>query len=480
MPDSRIVDGDCRTVLAGLPERSVHCVVTSPPYFGLRSYAGLEPSTWANGWHGCLGMEPTPEQFAANIVEVFRAVWRVLRDDGTCWVNLGDGYAHSGACGGGSPDGPRTPRKLDRDVQRITHNRIPPGLEPKDLVGIPWRCAFALQADGWFLRSAMPWVKRSAMPESVAGSSWERHRVRNAEKELVECPGCATCDPNDGLALGMSAGRPSSAVEYVFLLTKQGTYFFDAEGVRQRQSDLTLSRFVNAPRKTETKGAPPGQCRGNQTFKTEIGNVGGRNLRNSDLWFESIKAPHGMVMVGDEPVGLDITSEALKLKHFAAFPTRFVATCLKAGTSHKGVCPKCGAPWVRVLSKERVKTRPGAETKVAIASGGVLFKDSDKKARFDLDSDIVGNRDPYRHVTESRTVGWRASCQCDAGEPVPATVCDPFTGSGTTGVVCRRMGLAFIGCEASPEYAEMARRRIANPDPEPEAPQVAGQGELWE
>jgi hypothetical protein len=283
----------------------------------------------------------------------------------------------------------------------------------------------------------------------------------------------------------MSAGRPSSAVEYVFLLTKSPSYFFDAEAVRRgcRSGPSDVRKMVDGYERFGGKHKHLDDPLSKASVATNIGRragVGsptGRNLRNSDLWFESVKAPHGMVMVGDEPVGLDITSEALKLKHFAAFPTRFVATCLKAGTSHKGVCPACGAPWVRVLSKERVPTRPGLDTKINSKTWNAETLETIPGR---LDGNAIGNRDPGRHVTESRTVGWRASCECDAGEPVPATALDPFTGSGTTGVVCRRMGLAFIGCEASPEYAEMARRRIANPEPEPEAPQISGQERLFD
>lgn len=165
-----------------------------------------------------------------------------------------------------------------------------------------------------------------------------------------------------------------------------------------------------------------------------------------------------------------------------------------AGTSDKGCCPECLAPWVRVVEKSRVKTRPGEETKCALACGGVLFKDSDKKGRLKLDADIVGNRDPYRHVTETRTTGWRPGCECVGvvGRDSPAacgeiekrpleacTVLDPFAGSGTVGVVCKQLGRNFIGLELNPEYCEMARRRIANPERLVEAVEDPDQMELF-
>lgn len=138
--------GDCREVMRTLPAASVHCVVTSPPYWSLRDY-GIEPSTWADGWVGCLGLEPTPALFVAHLVEVFAEVWRVLRDDGVCWVNMGDSYANAGVS----------------------------GMKPKDLVGVPWMMAFALRDFGWYLRQEIIWHKPNPMTEAIKDRCTKAH-----------------------------------------------------------------------------------------------------------------------------------------------------------------------------------------------------------------------------------------------------------------------------------------------------------------
>jgi DNA modification methylase len=190
----RIIEGDCRTVLAGLPERSVQTCVTSPPYFGLRDY----------GTDGQIGLEPTPDEFVAALVAVFREVRRVLRDDGTVWLNLGDSYA-SGGPGGSSPASTLTGgggRYRDGSKQAAMHEAtagprpVAAGCKPKDLIGIPWMVAFALRADGWYLRSDIIWSKPNPMPESVTD-------------------------------------RPTKSHEYLFLLSKGPRYFYDADAVRE-------------------------------------------------------------------------------------------------------------------------------------------------------------------------------------------------------------------------------------------------------
>ena len=186
-----LVRSDARRI--PLADQSVHTCITSPPYFGLRDY----------GSAGQLGLERSPSDYVAAMVAVGREVWRVLRDDGTLWLNCGDSYASSPR-GNTSPGGGNltnsnigSPVELARweGGRSLDKSRLP-GLKPKDLIGIPWRVAFALQADGWTLRSAAPWVKRAAMPESVTD-------------------------------------RPSSSLEYLFLLTKRSTYYYDCDSDRK-------------------------------------------------------------------------------------------------------------------------------------------------------------------------------------------------------------------------------------------------------
>jgi len=172
--------GDCRDVLRTLPDESAHCVVTSPPYFGLRDY----------GAEGQIGLEQTPNEYVAEMVAVFREVRRVLRDDGTLWLNLGDSYAANRSY-------QVTPTKhKSLDFGRSNATKVPDGLKPKDLIGIPWRVAFALQADGWYLRQDIIWHKPNPMPESVRD-------------------------------------RCTKAHEYIFLLSKSPRYYFDAEAMKE-------------------------------------------------------------------------------------------------------------------------------------------------------------------------------------------------------------------------------------------------------
>lgn len=162
-----------------LPEKSVHCVVTSPPYWRLRDY-GTDPQTWGDGWMGELGSEPTPEMFVAHMAEVFAEVWRVLRDDGTCWVNLGDSYASQ--AGGYSETGSRGESavispKTQSAVQKHKTRKPPSSLKPKDLIGIPWRVAFALQAAGWYLRQDIIWC--------LSGGAWVYAKTAKGEMPVM-------------------------------------------------------------------------------------------------------------------------------------------------------------------------------------------------------------------------------------------------------------------------------------------------------
>jgi DNA modification methylase len=182
---SQILTGDCLKVLPTLPAASVQCCVTSPPYWGLRDY----------NHPGQIGAELSPEIYVANLVAIFREVRRVLRTDGTFWLNVGDGYARNGGTGNHGPNA------IVGNTKKMIQKRnckVPEcwGLKDRDLMGLPWRVAFAMQVDGWILRSRITWIKKTAMPESVKN-------------------------------------RPSNATEDIFLFTKSITYFYDPHGVRQ-------------------------------------------------------------------------------------------------------------------------------------------------------------------------------------------------------------------------------------------------------
>lgn len=184
-----VITGDCIDTLKALPEQSVHTCVTSPPYFGLRDY----------GHDGQIGLEPTPDEFVAALVAVFREVRRVLRDDGTLWLNLGDSYARNPAKGQHKPgqSGGKNAYVYDNGNGRASATFLGDGIKEKDLIGIPWRVAFALQADGWYLRQDIIWHKPNPMPESVRD-------------------------------------RCTKAHEYIFLLSKGQRYYFDAEAIKEQ------------------------------------------------------------------------------------------------------------------------------------------------------------------------------------------------------------------------------------------------------
>jgi DNA modification methylase len=275
-----IREGDALTRLREMPDASVQCVVTSPPYWGLRCY----------GVEGQLGLEPTPELYVAKMVEVFREVRRVLRDDGTCFLNLGDSYANDTKWGGAS--GGKHVVALHGKTG-IGRQKVCTGLKPKDLVGIPWRLAFALQADGWYLRADIIWAKGLSFCPSYSGS---------VMPESV-------------------TDRPTKGHEYLFLLTKSKSYYYDAEAVRERSSPDMEHRASRGHTRGGTKVAT--ERNDAETLRPEQITAAGRNLRS--VW-----------AINPEPY-----SEA----HFATFPQALVEPCIKAGTKIDDTVldPFCGS-----------------------------------------------------------------------------------------------------------------------------------------
>jgi len=262
-----------------LKDNSVHCIVTSPPYWGLRDY----------GVGNQLGLEPTPEEYTANMVQVFRELWRILRDDGTAWLVIGDSYNGSGGAGGDYNKGGLKEGQPKYPGRNVTN------LKPKDLVGIPWRVAFALQADGWYLRNDIIWHKPNPMPESVTDRCTKSH-------------------------------------EYVFLLTKSARYYYDNEAVKENSSDPVGSaqryqyEFSGRPKVKITPNDEYGQAIAPEGFR-EFSPT--RNLR--DVW--------------------TVTTKPYSGAHFATYPPDLIEPCIKAGTSEAGVCPECGAQWERVTKR---------------------------------------------------------------------------------------------------------------------------------
>ena len=310
----KLYHGDCLEKMKEIEPESVNCCVTSPPYYGLRDY----------GHEGQIGLEQTPDGYVQKMVVVFREVWRVLRKDGTVWLNLGDSYWSNTLSRKDKVEamwGNRPASDLTNGRKNIPKNNLrggmkqPEGIKPKDLMGIPWRVAFALQADGWWLRQDIIWHKPNPMPENVKD-------------------------------------RCTKAHEYIFLLSKSQKYFYDAEAVKEPVTESSVARLSQPTIKQQSGSARvPFKTNGNMKA---VGDGLTRNRRS--VW--------------------TVTTKPFKGAHFAVFPEKLIEPCILAG------CPKGG------------------------------------------------------------------------------TVLDPFTGSGTSGIVAVKHGRNFIGCELNKEYLDMASRRI--------------------
>ena len=301
---ARILVGDNRKTLATLEAGSVQTCITSPPYWGLRDY----------GEDDQIGLEQTPDDYVEQLCLVFDAVWRVLADDGTLWLNLGDSYAGGSAASGGTqrlgPNGTLNNQRNDVQLKKVGQ-----GLKPKDIIGIPWRVAFALQARGWFLRSEIIWHKPNPMPESVTD-------------------------------------RPTKSHEHIFLLSKSAKYFYDHEAIKEDALTEPAARNKNA------EGYQADYAKGDRFSPGErvFGADGKRNKR--DVW--------------------TVPTQPFAGAHFAVYPPALIEPCVLAGS-----------------------------------------REGD-------------------------------------------TILDPFSGSGTTGVVALRNGRNYVGTELNPQYAELSKKRISD------------------
>jgi DNA modification methylase len=265
---------------------------------------------------------------------------------------------------------------------------------------------------GWYLRSQLPWLKRNSMPESATD-------------------------------------RPTSAVEYVYLLTKRSRYFWDAEAVKRAGSAYT----VKAPDGWDTGPGSHGSVHrnGREKGKRTDEERSGRNLRNSDLFFDSL----GLILSeSGEPLALDVNPAPFKEAHFATFPPKLVRPLILAGTSERGACPACGAPWRRVVERENGYNGAGRSTDTYTAKAYSSPQSAPRGPKLDFGPGRGGE-----------TIGWQPGCTCDAGEPVPCVCLDPFGGSGTVGLVADQLGRDSILIDLNPEYVTMAKRRITGDAP---------------
>lgn len=302
----RLIHGDCIEKLKELPEKSVNCCVTSPPYFGLRDY----------GHEGQIGLEPTPDEFVQKLVEVFREVKRVLRDDGTLWLNLGDSYAHSLRQSGPAYAGKIANGSKGQIKEGFAPNMT--GLPEKNLIGIPWRVAFALQADGWYLRQDIIWHKPNPMPESVKD-------------------------------------RCTKAHEYIFLLSKSPKYYFDNLAIKEEAIWK------------ETR--PSGMARNGESYRNKVKHTNDKYGGGGT----SFQGHSGLYKANGELINPDgkrnkrsvwtVTTKPFKGAHFATFPPDLILPCILAGCPENGVVldPFNGAGTTGLVSVQNGRNYIGIE-----------------------------------------------------------------------------------------------------------------------
>jgi DNA modification methylase len=405
----QLMQGDCWTVLAALPAESVHLCVTSPLYWGQRSYLPLthpdKPlEIGQERVHDCLAwtrkglrwcevpadeedgrgervavgrrrvLVPDPDAplvlcgqcYVCHLAEVFRHVQRVLRPEGTLWLNLGDVYAHDRKWGGRTSGTHRT--TLHGPSRGLGRGKRTTCLKAKDLCGLSWRVAFTLQADGWWLRTENIWHTPNGFTESVEDRTTRVH-------------------------------------EQVFHLTRRARYFYDAFAIAEACTGQATATIRRQP------------------------SVAAEDLRRHrrSVW--------------------RIPTTPCPEPHYAVMAPAVAEICLRASTSAAGCCPHCQAPWVRVV--EKAKGTPTSANSQTFTHGKTVVARQVPAP--------VGRR---ARTVAVRTVGWRPSCACPPGALVPCVVLDPFSGAGTTGLVATRLGRSSIGIERNAHDIALRQRRL--------------------
>jgi DNA modification methylase len=499
----RTIQGDVRNGMKLIPDESVHLTITSPPYPQQRDYDGEENQ---------IGMEETIEDYVSTIVSLSKEIWRVTRPDGVYFLNIGEKYTDSGM-------GPTGENSIGNQGKRqgFTNKKMktPDGMKSKDLIGVPWMLATALRADGWYWRTWFPWLKRSCMPESSddrpgsgleiihmfskSGSAkyWTHPKFsavrvqpepdylwRNRDTDQI-----VKDEPADWKTL-LSKSDPEKRLWARTNLWAGHDYFWDPEAIRVPQSGTAHDRGNNTRKKYGAEGSG---IRANQSFLQSIPDTevpGGRNRRNTDWFFDSwadylareIVGEYQGLILGEDgmPLAMVVNPERFEEDHFAVYPQNLVRPLILGGTSGKGCCPKCGAPYIRIVEKGdpdrdwQIRSGSNAEggyngvswkyEKLVHGKSG-HFHEKEKAQK----QDRVGKRtyegfnarcqqnasDVKRRVLEGmkeRDYHWVPSCDCNAGDPVPCIVLDPFLGRGTTARVARDLGRSSVGCELSQKY----------------------------
>lgn len=428
--DIMLVHGNATKI--PLPDNTVDCIVTSPPYYGLRKYEGTFAQAWeytpeqercehswniaklkgttggksdkqvsnfgsfvdgsqyaicekCGAFYGELGNEPTLNLYIQNMLLVGKELYRIMKPTATLWLNIGDTYVGSG----GGPPG-KTGFQCNNagstfDRGHLRHN-VPDGMKAKDVMGVPWELAFAFRGMGFYLRCPIVWHKTSNMPSSVKD-------------------------------------RPTVDYEFVFLMSKESRYFYDYYG------SLEPANY-DGRHDTIMKGSPKyAKAGSNDTYKAH----GGERWPNQTV--DGLRG-RNMRAVWTTPTGCTSYS------HTASFPPQLVEKCITAGTSEYGVCSECGKPYERVIEKPQVPDE--------------LYTGSKKPGMRGMGQkvdDFLKSNPPVQN-------GWRATCDCDAGVS-KAIVFDPFAGTGTTLEVARALGRSGIGLDLSYHYLyNDARERL--------------------
>lgn len=418
-----------------LADKSVHCIVTSPPYYGLRDY----------NVKGQLGLEKTPEAYIRKLVLLLRECKRVLRDDGTLWLNIGDTYAAywgqkygqgQSLSGTRENNGSAPPAKKSRVFSKSKRNSKRYGggnvqsagnIKPKDLFGIPWMIAFALRKDGWYLRQDIIWHKPNPMPESVTDRCTKSH-------------------------------------EYIFLLSKSAKYYYDQDAIRTPVKDSTVQRMMQQIEDQKGSVRVPGKTNGSmkavgpgRTPRIGVDNKGGnqgsqngikayshrgdgdKKLTGHSGNFDSDGDLIGGGMANKKSVWT-VTTMPYNQAHFATFPEKLIIDCIKAGCP-EFVCNKCGKARERIVEKEYKLHENWYGDKV------LQTQNSRGKAGSSYNELI------------SITQNGLTDCGCNQGFS-NGIVLDPFMGAGTTALVARKLNRNFIGIELNPAYVKIAEKRL--------------------